>query len=258
MPDGFFLGWELMKNKLKITLSIIIATILASTLLLASAFYLKPEKINNNFTVNSYYKGRDITKVAVLEKTVSFEDDSIGAETIQSRISENIEAEAENLYKKYKAGVLGSTGTTIATTDTAVTIATPPAALNNYESTVLSLINNIRVSNGLNALQASQTLTDIARSRCNDMITNSYFSHYTPDGRNIFNIYRENGVSYKNGGENLAQSSPASTGTPEAFINAWMASPAHKANILRPEYNKIGIGISESENRRVVATVFTN
>ncbi|MDD3819388.1 MAG: CAP domain-containing protein [Actinomycetota bacterium] len=248
-----------MKNKLKPALSIIIAILLSSTLLLANAFYLKPENINNNFTVNSYYKGKDAIKVTVLEKTVSFEEDSTGAKTIQSIISENIEAEALNLYKKYKSEVLGNTGTTITPDAGAtVTVATSPAALNNYELTVLNLINNIRVSNGLNVLQSSQTLTDIARLRCNDMITNSYFSHYTPDGRNIFNIYRENRVSYKNGGENLAQSSPASTGTPEAFINAWMASPAHKANILRPEYNKIGIGVDEGGDRRVVAIVFTN
>lgn len=249
-----------MKNKLKITkitLSIIAAAVLTVVLLLSSAFYLKSEKINNNFTTNSTYKAGDIKKAAALEKTVSFKEDSVNAETIQSRISENIKAESENIYKEYKAEVLGNATTSIVT-DTSISVAATPAALNDYESAVLNLINNIRVSNGLNALQASQILTDIARSRCNDMIINSYFSHYTPDGRNIFNIYRENGVSYKNGGENLAQSTPASSGTSEAFVNAWMASPTHKANILRPEYNKIGIGIGEGGDRRVVAIVFTN
>jgi len=130
--------------------------------------------------------------------------------------------------------------------------------LTSLETQILNLINNIRVSNGLGVLQPNQILTDIARSRCSDMINRSYFSHYTPDGKNIFNILKENGVSYVNAGENLGKSTPASSGTPEAFANAWMASPTHKANIVRSVYSKIGIGVVDGGGRRVVATVFTN
>ena len=90
------------------------------------------------------------------------------------------------------------------------------------------------------------------------MIANSYFSHYTPDGQNIFNILRKNGVVYVNAGENLGNSSPPSHGSPEAFANAWMASPTHKANILRSVYSKIGIGVVDGGGRRVVTTVFMN
>jgi uncharacterized protein YkwD len=65
-------------------------------------------------------------------------------------------------------------------------------------------------------------------------------------------------VAYLNAGENLGNSSPPSHGTPEAFANAWMASPSHKANILRSVYKKIGIGVVDGGGRRVVTTVFTN
>lgn len=246
-----------MKYKIKIILMIIAVAVLATAVLLSSAFNLKSTKINSSFTENSTYKTEDIVKAAIIQESVSFKDNSIKTETILSRISENIEEEVENIHKEYKAEVLGN-ATTGMTAAAAAAPAESPANLGDYESAVLYLINTIRTSNGLQALQASQVLTNVARSRCNDMIANSYFSHYTPDGRNIFNIFRENGVSYKNGGENLAQSSPASAGTPEAFANAWMASPTHKANILRPEYTKIGIGITDGGNRRVVATVFTN
>ncbi|MBE3114045.1 MAG: hypothetical protein IMZ59_00830 [Actinobacteria bacterium] len=71
-------------------------------------------------------------------------------------------------------------------------------------------------------------------------------------------MFRENRVSYVNAGENLGQSSPASSGTPEAFANAWMACPTHKANILRSVYSKIGIGVVDGGGRRVVAIVFIN
>lgn len=130
--------------------------------------------------------------------------------------------------------------------------------LNKFESQILFLINTIRAQNGLGPLAPNQMLTDVARERSNDMMTRGYFSHYTPDGKNIFNILEGYGVIYRNAGENLAQSKPASIGTPESFMNAWMNSPTHKANILRAAYGQIGIGVIDNGGRRVLTTVFMN
>jgi len=135
---------------------------------------------------------------------------------------------------------------------------TASANLNAYEQQILNQINAIRAANGLNALAPNQALTDIARSRSADMLSRGYFSHYTPEGTNIFNILKANGIGYRNAGENLAHSMPASAGSPEVFANAWMNSPTHAANILRPQYRSIGIGVAENNGRRVVTTVFTN
>ena len=48
------------------------------------------------------------------------------------------------------------------------------------------------------------------------------------------------------------------SGSPDAFLNAWLNSPSHRANILRAQYNKIGVGMIENGDRRVVTTVFSN
>ena len=153
-----------MKYKIKIILMIIAVAVLATAVLLSSAFNLKSTKINSSFTENSTYKTEDIVKAAIIQEFVSFKDDSIKTDTILSRISENIEEEVVNIHKEYKAEVLGN-----ATTGMAVaTVAAPaesPANLGDYESAVLYLINTIRTSNGLQALQASQVLTNVARSR---------------------------------------------------------------------------------------------
>ena len=246
-----------MMVKLKIILIITLATALIAPIAFSSAFSFKAANIDRSFTESSTYKTEDIGKAVIIKENICIKDNSIDTGTILSRISDNLDKEINSIYKEYKAEVLGN-----ATTSEATKIAAAPVEsttnLNEFEAAVLYLINTIRVSNGLGALEPNQMLTDIARSRCNDMIVNSYFSHYTPDGRNIFNIFRENGVSYVNAGENLGQSSPASSGTPEAFANAWMASPTHKANILRSVYSKIGIGIVDGGGRRVVATVFIN
>ncbi len=230
---------------------------LAAALVITSGFSFEAAKIDSSFNESSVYRTEDIEKAAVIKEDVSVKNNEIDAVTILSKISDNLNKETDSINKEYKAEVLGNTKTSEATTAASVPVGSA-VNLSELEATVLYLINTIRVSNGLGALQANQMLTDIARSRCNDMIANSYFSHYTPDGQNIFNILQKNGVVYVNAGENLGNSSPPSNGTPDAFANAWMASPTHKANILRSVYSKIGIGAVDGGGRRVVTTVFIN
>jgi len=173
--------------------------------------------------------------------------------------------EFNNLCQEYEIN-LGSLKVSEASTstyaypevNTAQNASADSANLSGYEQQVLALLNNIRVANGLSPLAPNQSLTDISRTRSADMLDRGYFSHYTPEGTNIFNILRAHGISYKNAGENLAQSMPASAGSPEAFVNAWMNSSAHAANILKPQYTRIGIGLAENNGRRVVTTVFMN
>ena len=134
----------------------------------------------------------------------------------------------------------------------------PAAELNDYENAVACLVNDYRTASGLNAIAYEPTLTYIAKFRSQDLIDRNYWSHYTPEGTTVFNLFKENGVKYKIGGENLGQATPADIGTPEAFMNAWENSPSHNANMLRVGYNYIGVGMVESGDRIVVATVFTN
>ena len=134
----------------------------------------------------------------------------------------------------------------------------PTAELNDYENAVAAYINDYRVANGLNAIAYEPTLTYVAKYRSQDLIDRNYWSHYTPEGTTVFNLFKADGVKYKIGGENLGQATPADIGTPEAFLNAWENSPSHNANMLRKGYNYIGVGMVESGDRIVVTTVFTN
>jgi uncharacterized protein YkwD len=170
--------------------------------------------------------------------------------------------EFRNLCSSYgiNAGSLSVSGA-LNTASAPQTAASPAASanLNAYEARVLELLNAIRASHGLGALSAHQGLTNIARARSADMVARNYFSHTTPDGTNVFSMIRSAGISYSVAGENLAHARPAGAGSPEAFVNAWMASPGHRANILRANYSKIGIGlVDEGSARRVVTNVFSN
>ena len=132
------------------------------------------------------------------------------------------------------------------------------ANLSSMEAEIVKLINKVRADHGLSQLAIDQSLTNVARARTNDMLSQNYFSHYAPNGSTFFNLLRNSGIGYSNAGENLGNATPANYGSPGAFINAWLNSPSHRDNMLRSSYRLVGIGISDSGGRRVVTTIFVN
>lgn len=108
------------------------------------------------------------------------------------------------------------------------------------EQAMLNLINKERVANGLQPLTADAKLTEVARLKAKDMIANNYFGHTSPTYGSPFDMMKANGITYTYAGENLAGAPDVNT----AHTNL-MNSPSHKANILKPEYTKVGIGVVE-------------
>ena len=129
--------------------------------------------------------------------------------------------------------------------------------LSEVENQVLVSLNNIRTNHGLNPFSIDSALTNIARSRSKDMIDRGYFSHYTPDGKNIGHFLKANGIGYKSAGENLALATPPSKGSANNLVDAWMKSGSHKDNILKGAYSRVGIGIMDKNGKRIATIVFT-
>ncbi|MCL6615503.1 MAG: sporulation protein, partial [Firmicutes bacterium] len=71
-----------------------------------------------------------------------------------------------------------------------------------------------------------------------DMVTANYFGHNSPNFGSTFNLVRQWGIPYTYGGENLAGA--ANVATAHRML---MNSSGHRANILNPRFNRIGIGI---------------
>jgi len=235
------------------------STISSSVYNVASSDYeyksYSADKNNKDFSPNKIISSN--VKLENSVKKIDSEKLILGITNIVNEYSNEIKRDAAIKKAQAAAEAKGTSGTGTAVVSQSTSV--PQAAnLSSYESQVLFLINTIRAQNGLGPLAPNQMLTDIARGRSTDMINRNYFSHYTPEGKNIFNILQGYGVAYRNAGENLAQSKPASIGTSEAFMNAWMNSPTHKANILRAAYGQIGIGVIDSGGRRVLTTVFMN
>jgi uncharacterized protein YkwD len=108
------------------------------------------------------------------------------------------------------------------------------------------LLNRERAKRGLPALRENGLLSDASLEHSQDMVQRRYFEHISPDGRDVRNRLRA--VGYSRGfsastGENIAYGFAASS-TPTAIVRLWMNSPPHRADILRPAFTEIGIGIA--------------
>jgi uncharacterized protein YkwD len=119
----------------------------------------------------------------------------------------------------------------------------------DLEKQMLDLVNKERVANGLQPLAPDPELTEVARRHSTDMFARGYFAHDTPEGRTPFDRMQEANVRFLTAGENLALAptvSIAHTGL--------MNSPGHRANILRPEFGRVGIGIMDGGMRGLMVS----
>src|SRR5204863_8692363 len=111
-------------------------------------------------------------------------------------------------------------------------------------SAILCLVNGERADAGLPALAESPQLDQAATGMAERMVSEHFFSHETPDGKNIVDRIEPTGYIPDSSdwvvGENLAWGSGALS-TPQAIVNGWMNSPGHKANILAPDYKDVGL-----------------
>jgi uncharacterized protein YkwD/uncharacterized membrane protein required for colicin V production len=119
----------------------------------------------------------------------------------------------------------------------------------DLEAEMLRLVNQERVANGLKPLEADPELLPVARAHSTDMFERGYFSHYTPEGRSPFDRIKESNLSFKIAGENLALA-PTLTMAHTGLMN----SPGHRANILRPQFGRVGIGIMDGGIRGLMIT----
>ncbi|MEL7332332.1 MAG: CAP domain-containing protein [Cyanobacteria bacterium J06560_2] len=109
---------------------------------------------------------------------------------------------------------------------------------NAFEQEVLKLTNDFRKANGLKSLILDQNLEKAADQHSKDMANGDFFSHDSKDGRKPWDRAQNNGYESGFVGENIA----AGYSTPQAVVNGWINSPGHRANMLNPNFNEIGLG----------------
>jgi hypothetical protein len=110
-------------------------------------------------------------------------------------------------------------------------------------ASLTGLLNTDRGSQGLGALTRDPLLDEVAQAKADDMAANGYFAHTSPQGKTPWYWLQKFEYPYTYAGENLAVDFDES----QDVETAWMNSPAHRANILKPEYQYVGFGVAQGQ-----------
>jgi hypothetical protein len=103
---------------------------------------------------------------------------------------------------------------------------------------LIDLTNANRTAEAAPVLAEDGVLDAAARAKAEDMAAKGYFAHYAPDGTSPWHWFQTFGYAYTYAGENLAINFTDS----KDVVDAWMASPKHRENIVNTHYTEIGIG----------------
>lgn len=109
------------------------------------------------------------------------------------------------------------------------------------EAKLFALVNEERRKAGVAELVLRSEVLPIARSHARDMWERKYFSHVSPEGKDVGTRLDEKNIDYTFAGENLALAPSVSTAH-----TGLMNSEGHRANILEPNFKKLGIGVIDN------------
>ncbi|MDV4150161.1 CAP domain-containing protein [Clostridium sp. AL.422] len=122
--------------------------------------------------------------------------------------------------------------------------------IGEIEQAIFQRVNQERAAAGVPALSYNTTMEYYARIKSKDMGDNGYFSHEDLQGNLITVKMQADGVSYRAWAENIAyiQGMDGNSSIATKFMDNWMNSSGHRANILSTNYTSIGVGVYKIGN----------
>ncbi len=119
--------------------------------------------------------------------------------------------------------------------------ACPPSGVPAFGDQFLALLNAERAANGAGPVSYNNKLTSASQKHTQDMVDRGFFSHTAPEpapnGAGIGQRISNEGYNWFCVAENIAGGQTSET----AVFNAWMNSGGHRANMLNPAYDEIGL-----------------
>ena len=110
------------------------------------------------------------------------------------------------------------------------------------EMAMIRMINSFRARQGLPLLQVNPRLMIMARDQSLDMEKHNFFGHESPTRGNFANRCRAAGLAGARMQENLAIHTSL-----EGAMKALLESPAHRQNLINPDFDSVGVGIVVEE-----------
>ncbi|HNX42352.1 MAG TPA: CAP domain-containing protein [Candidatus Aminicenantes bacterium] len=130
----------------------------------------------------------------------------------------------------------------------------PDIPLGEISEKTFALVNAERTKAGLPPLKKENRLERIALRHSEKMASEGRLSHRFPDYPELRERLFAEGLTFTAFAENVALSSERS---PERVHQGFMDSPSHRANLLNPSYNAIGVGVSlDGEGDLYITEIF--
>ena len=118
-------------------------------------------------------------------------------------------------------------------------IAVPSTA--TMEDELLQALKAERVASHLPPVRLSPELVALAREHSAEMARRNVLSHESASGKSYAQRLTDAGVGFVASGENVGRGNTFLT---KLIHQAFMDSPAHRENILNPEFDSVGIGVA--------------
>ncbi len=106
---------------------------------------------------------------------------------------------------------------------------------------ILNIVNQTRVQYNLDRLVENEKLQMAAQAKADYLLTEQLFSHSGKNGEPFSTWIKQYDYNYLRVGENLAIFFTDN----QAIVNAWLASEAHRKNILNPYYTETGLAVKQ-------------
>src|SRR3990172_992889 len=116
---------------------------------------------------------------------------------------------------------------------------------------IITLTNKRRTEAGLSPLTYNPALTSAAKAKGDHILAYDYWAHVASDGTEPWSFFISAGYKYRYAGENLARD----FSDPNSAVEAWMASPSHRDNMLSSKYKDIGVAVVEGDLAGVDTTI---
>lgn len=116
-------------------------------------------------------------------------------------------------------------------------------------SSIISYVNDARVSNGLAPFSENVLLDRAADSKARALASTGVLVHTTAPAGVAWATLANVGYVYVSAGENLA----ANIEDAGTLVNDWMNSPSHRANLLNTKYSDVGVGVAQGYYQGVQA-----
>ena len=255
--------------KKKVVYSLLAGTILSLSTANAASYDFNNFNCNNGYTLNYNYNNKyknnsNIQQNTVVDKYPTFNWSVVvtkptnrpGNVVELPKPSTPSKPDTSEPSKPSKPDTSEPSNPSNPTTPTPPSTETPSTpGLSAMEAEVVRLVNIERQKEGLQPFVASSELSNVARKKSEDMASKNYFSHTSPTYGSPFDMMKSFGIKYNTAGENIAKGQL----TAQSVVNGWMNSSGHRANIMNPSFNKIGVGLAKSSNGTNYWTqMFTN